>query len=163
MEEESIVYKHWITGEEYTHKLSFSHPGEQKTELLCPLDSTPLIFQYDDMSKIVYCPNCEIIYPGTGNQEIINKSFEKHLEKLKEKLVNIEKEKKNIEFLLNRVRQNKANLSEKDRFDYSSSNPEKLAQIAFSINETAQKNKSHKSNEKNSKLDTSITNACYDP
>lgn len=111
MEEELIVYKHWITGEEYTHKLGFSHPGEQKTELLCPLDSTPLIFQYDDISKVVYCPNCEIIYPSTGNQEIINNSFEKHLEKLKEKLVNIEKEKKNIEFLLNRVRQNKANLS----------------------------------------------------
>jgi hypothetical protein len=117
MEKRYLKFKHWKTGENIKYELSFSHPSEEPTKLLCPLDKTKIIFSYGEHSKRYFCPNCETEYPTNTDQKEINEYFQKHILKLKEQLTNLDQKRKDISFFLEKAEEstqnNKANLSAK--------------------------------------------------
>ena len=119
MKNEKITYNDWQTGKEDTYELSFSHPSEHKTDLICPLDNTPIIFAYDPLGKTHFCPNCGTYYNHKINsQESVNDFFKDYLEQLKKDLANLDKERHNIISFLEKaedsLQKNKANLSAKN-------------------------------------------------
>jgi hypothetical protein len=115
MEKRYLKFKDWKTGKDVKYDLSFSHPSEESTKLLCPLDKTHILFSYGEHSKRYFCPNCETEYPVNTTQKEINEYFQKHLLKLKEQLVNIDQKRKDLSFFLEKAEEstqnNKANLS----------------------------------------------------
>ncbi len=135
MKKETIKYKHWKTGEKIEKELSFSHPSENKTDLFCPFDNTPIIRYHDGHGGKGYeCPNCGIEYGIlSGTQENVDNFAKQYFEQIKNDLENLEKEKKNLETKLNHARNkgiiNKANLSsrERDGVDEAISNAMKYA------------------------------------
>lgn len=110
-----LEFKHWKTGKIIKYELSFSHPSEEPTNLLCPLDKTYILFSYGEHSKRYFCPNCETEYPTNTTQKEINEYFQKHVSKLKEDLISLDKKRKDLSFFLEKAEEsidnNKANLS----------------------------------------------------
>jgi hypothetical protein len=116
MEEKYIEFNHWKTGEKIKYTLSFSHPSEKETNLICPLDNTPLIFAYDDMSKVHFCPNCETNYGMKYyTQKSVNEDFQKYLNHVKEEIAKLDEKRKDLSFFLQKAEEsmnkNKVNLS----------------------------------------------------
>lgn len=119
MGDQQITYRDWKTGEECTYNLSFSHPTEHKTNLICPLDNTPIIYAYDHLGKTHFCPNCGTnYYHEINTQDSVNVFFKNHLEQLKKELVNLDKKRIDLLFFLEKAEEslqsNKANLSAKE-------------------------------------------------
>ncbi len=123
MEDDFITFKNWETEEEETYILSFSHPSEHKTDLLCPLDNTPIIYAYDDLGKTHFCPNCHTNYNHKYNtQESVNEFFQEYLTKSKKELAQLDKKRTELSFFIEKAEEslkmgknNKANLSAIDR------------------------------------------------
>jgi len=102
MNQEEIEYVFWKTGEKIKKKLNDSHPAEEKTNLICPFDETPIIRWYNEIDQGYKCPNCGTNYSGIRNrQEDVNKYAEKHFNQLQEKLIELEKDKKDLEKKVN--------------------------------------------------------------
>ena len=58
----SITYNNWKTGEKITHHLNQTSPKQEKTGLSCPFDYTEVIFENNEKDPKFYCLNCGIDY-----------------------------------------------------------------------------------------------------
>jgi len=117
MEDEYMEFKDWKTGELRKHVLSNHHPGEQKTDLICPLDGTNLLFWFQEGDKGYNCPNCYIEYDiNLKKQELVNQYFDKYINDMKNQLLEMDSRRKELSSFLEETEQafiknNKANLS----------------------------------------------------
>ena len=158
MEKDFLKYQSWKTGEIIEQELSISYPSQQKTDLVCPFDNTPIIRYHDGHGGKGYeCINCEIEYSiSHGNQNEVNDFAKDYFGKMSKKIIALENQKKNLETMLNHAKKKgliggeTKNLSffQSDKIKYNTSyqSYKSLANLAKEINETSKINKNNKAN-----------------
>jgi len=123
MEDRVITFKDWKTGRKVKYNLHSAYPCENKTDLICPFDESPIIWWYNEQDKGHHCPNCNLNYPTEiKNQEEVDKFFQDYLSDLKIHLIRLDSQKKNIEYILTKgelALKNKANLSAQNNIESS--------------------------------------------
>lgn len=98
MQNKTITYTHWRTGQEVTEDLTRDPKLTiTSTHLICPFDDTHILQYSAEVWKRYECPNCKTIYSlKTHTQKAVDIFAKQHFVKLLPKLHRLNEDKQNL-------------------------------------------------------------------